>query len=70
MGSATFLLPVLSWILLPVLRVHALEAITLLYIPEVLCIVFAYAIQFATLLLRVAAAAGCSVAGIGDVAKS
>ena len=70
MGSATFVLPVLSWILLPVLRVHALEAITLLYVPEVLCIVFAYAIHFATLLLRVAVATGCSVAGIGDLDKS
>ena len=67
MGIATFVLPVMSWVLLPILRVHALEALTLLYVPEVLCTVFAYAIQFATLLIQVAVAAGCSVAGIHGV---
>jgi hypothetical protein len=67
MDCATFVLPVLSWILLPVLRVHALEAITLLYVPEALCMVFVYAIQFATLLLHVAVTAACSVAGVGGV---
>ena len=67
MGSATFVLPVLSWILLPVLRVHALEALTLLYVPEVLCTIFAYAINFVTLLLRMSVTAGCSVAGISGV---
>jgi hypothetical protein len=70
MGSAAFLIPILSWILLPVLRVHALESIILIYAPEMLCGVFAYAMQFATLLLRVAVAAGCSVAGINGVEKS
>ena len=67
MDIAMFVLPVMSWNLLPILRVQALEAITLLYVPEVLCTVFAYAIRFATLLLQVAVATGCSMVGIGSV---
>ena len=70
MDSATFILPLLFWILLPVVRVHALEVIALLYIPEVLCTVFAYTLQFTTLLIHVAVDAGCSVAGVGAAVAS
>ncbi|KAJ1467702.1 hypothetical protein T484DRAFT_1755659 [Baffinella frigidus] len=63
MDIAAYALPVVSWVLLPVLQVHELEAIALLYVPEVLCFVFAYIMQFVTLLLNVAVDAACSVCG-------
>ena len=69
MDIAAYVLPVVSWIILPVLRVHELEAIVLLYVPEALCFVFAYTIQFITLLLDVAVDAACSVSGIDSGVK-
>lgn len=65
MAVASYVIPVVSWILLPVLRVHELEAIALLYIPDALCFVFAYTIEFVAILLNVATVAGCSICGIG-----
>jgi hypothetical protein len=65
MRVAAYTLPILCWVLLPVLRVHELEAIVLLYVPEALCFTFAYVLQFTTLLLRVATVACCSVGGVG-----
>jgi hypothetical protein len=61
---SAYTLPVMCWIILPVLRVHELEAIVLLYVPEALCFLFAHAIQFSTLLLHVAVVSTCSVMGI------
>ena len=61
---AAYALPVMCWVLLPVLRIHELEAIVLLYLPEALCFIFAHTIQFAMLLLHVAVVSACSVAGI------
>jgi hypothetical protein len=69
MYIAAYLLPVVSWILLPVLRVHELEAITLLYAPEALCFVFAYTMHFLTLLLTVAVDAACCMSGIDNGSK-
>ena len=69
MDIAAYVLPVVSWIILPVLRVHELEAIALLYVPEALCFVFAYTTQFMTLLLNVAVNAACSVGGIDSGVK-
>jgi hypothetical protein len=65
MRVSAYALPVLCWVLLPVLRVHELEAIALLYIPEALCFTFAYVLQFTTILLRVATVACCSIGGVG-----
>jgi len=64
MGVAAYLLPVLCWVLLPVLRVHELEAIALLFYPEALCFVFAHALQLAALVLHLVATSGCMVAGL------
>ena len=61
---AAYVLPVLCWILLPVLRIHELEAIVLIFIPEALCFVFAHCLHFATLLLNVAVLSACSVIGV------
>jgi hypothetical protein len=66
MDVAAYVIPISSWILLPVFRVHALEAIVLLYLPEALCFVFAYTIEVITLLLNVAVVAGCSMWGVAD----
>lgn len=66
MHVASYALPVLVWMLLPVLRVHELEAIALLYVPEALCFTFAYSLQFVTLLLNVAVTAACSLCGAGS----
>jgi hypothetical protein len=66
MDTSAYVLPVVSWILLPVLRVHELEAIVLLYIPDAFCFVFEYVIRFTTLLLNVVVVTGCSICGIGD----
>jgi hypothetical protein len=63
MGAAAYALPALSWVLLPVLRVHELEAITLLFLPEALCLIFASALQMATLLLHLATTTACLVGG-------
>jgi hypothetical protein len=63
MGVAAYMLPVLCWILLPVLRVHELEAIALLFYPEALCFVFAHALQLAALVLHLVATTACLVAG-------
>lgn len=52
MGAVAYALPVLVWVLLPVLRVHELEAIVLLYVPEVLCFVFAYSLHLMTSVLH------------------
>jgi hypothetical protein len=67
MDMCAYAIPVVSWILLPVLRVHELEAIVLLYIPDVLCFVFDYVIRFTNVLLNVGVIAGCSICGIGDM---
>jgi hypothetical protein len=69
MNIAAYAIPVISWILLPVLRVHELEAIALLYIPEALCFVFGYTMNFATLLLSVAVDAACTMGGINNGSK-
>lgn len=69
MDIAAYVLPIVSWILLPVLRVHELEAIVLLYLPEAFCFVFAYTIQFLTLLLNVAVDTACSVSGVDSGVK-
>jgi hypothetical protein len=59
-----YAIPIISWILLPILRVHELEAVFLLFIPELLCFVFAHMMKFTTLILQVAVVSVCSVAGI------
>lgn len=69
MDVTAYVIPVVSWILLPVFRVHELEAIVLLYVPDALCFVFAYAIEFTTLLLNVAVGAGCSIGGTRDTER-
>ena len=69
MDIAAYVIPVISWVLLPVLRVHELEAIALLYFPEALCFVFAYVMNFATLLLTVAVDAACSMTGLDNGSK-
>jgi hypothetical protein len=66
MPCMAYVIPVLSWILLPILRIHELEAVALLYIPEAMCFIFAYALQFTTLLVHLAVVAGCSVCGFGS----
>ena len=61
---AAYAIPLLCWVLLPILHVHELEAIVLLYTPETLCFIFAHCMHFCMLLLQVAAVTVCSVAGI------
>jgi hypothetical protein len=61
MRSAAYAIPVLCWVLLPVFRVHELEAIALIYVPEALCFAFQYVMQFTMLLLHVAVVSICSV---------
>jgi hypothetical protein len=58
-----YMLPVVCWILLPILRIHELEAIVLLYTPEALCFVYEHLVRFTTLLLQVAVVSACSVVG-------
>jgi hypothetical protein len=65
MDVAAYIIPLASWILLPVLRVHELESIVLLYVPDAFCFLFTYILEFTTLLLNVAVVAGCSMCGIG-----
>jgi len=60
-----YVLPMLCWVILPVLRVHELEAIALLYVPEATCFAFAFALQFTTLMLNVAVSAICSLCTMG-----
>lgn len=64
--SVAYIMPVLCWVLLPILRVHELEAIALLYVPEMVCFTFAYTLQFTILVLHIATTALCSVTGIGS----
>ena len=61
-----YLLPVVCWILLPILRIHELEAIVLLYTPEALCFVFEHIVRFINLLLQVAVVSACSVGRVPD----
>jgi hypothetical protein len=68
MDISAYSIPVIAWILLPVLRVHELEAIALLFIPDALCFVFEYVIRVTNLLLNVGVIAGCALCGIGDTA--
>lgn len=63
MDIMAYTIVVFSWVLLPVLRVSELEAIALLYVPEILCFAFAYAMQFVTLVLNVVVMAAFSVGG-------
>jgi hypothetical protein len=65
MRGVAYALPFFCWVLIPVLRVHAIEAIVLLYVPEALCFVFAYVMNFTTLLLHLAVVSACSVGGGG-----
>lgn len=65
MKSAAYILPLFCWTVLPILRVHELEAIVLLFVPEVLCIAFAYTLQFTTILVQIAVTSICTVSGIG-----
>ena len=60
-NCSAYVLPVLCWVILPVLRVHEIEAIAPLYVPDALCFAFAFALQFTTLMLNVAVAAICSL---------
>lgn len=53
MNCAAYTIPVLAWIVIPVLRVHELEAIVLLYVPEALCFAFAYVLQFVSTVLHI-----------------
>jgi hypothetical protein len=69
MDIASYAIPVVSWVLLPVLRVHELEAIALMYFPEALCFVFVYVMNFATLLLAVAVDAACAMTGLDNGSK-
>ena len=66
MRCMAYIIPVLSWVLLPILRIHELEAVALLYLPEAMCFVFAYALHFTTFLVHVGVVAGCSVCGVGS----
>jgi hypothetical protein len=65
MQSVAYILPVLCWMLLPILRVHELEAIALLYVPEAVCFTFAYTLQFTTLVLHIAVTSMCAVMRVG-----
>ena len=63
MDVMAYVLPLFSWVLLPVLRVHELEAITLLFYPEAVCFVFAHALQLTTLVIQLVVTTGCLVGG-------
>ena len=67
MRVAAYAIPIICWILIPVLRVNELEAMVLLYTPEALCFVFAHILQFVSLLLHVAVVSVCSVVGISGI---
>ena len=66
---AAYLLPVFCWILLPVLRVHELEAIVLLYTPEALCFIFGHVLSFSILLLQVGVVSACGIMGVSGSDK-
>lgn len=61
MPALAFVIPILSWLLLPILRVHELEAIALLYVPEVICFIFAHVLQFVTIFLDLSVVTVCSL---------
>jgi len=61
MPALAFVIPIISWLLLPILRVHELEAIALLYVPEVICFTFAHVLQFFTIFLDLSVATVCSL---------
>jgi len=65
MRGAAYIIPVLCWLVLPILRVHGLEAIALLYVPEAVCFTFACTLQFTTLVLHIAVTSMCAVTGVG-----
>lgn len=61
MRVAAFAVPVLSWMLLPIFRVHSLEVIAMIYSPEALCFAFAYASQVVATLVQVCVVAFCNL---------
>ena len=63
---AAYIIPITCWVVLPVLPVHELEAIVLLFLPEALCFVFMYCIYFFTLILQVAVVSVISVSMMGS----
>jgi hypothetical protein len=63
---AAYIIPITCWVILPVLPVHELEAIVLLFLPEALCFVFVHCVYFFTLILQVAVVSICSVSMIGN----
>jgi hypothetical protein len=64
MVVASYAIPLLSWLVLPVLRVHELEAIVLLYVPEALCYAFEWTLRFGTLLLQMVVDTTCCMCGV------
>jgi hypothetical protein len=55
MNGAAYALPLIAWVVLPILRVDAVEFVFLLYVPEVICFLFAYLLQFTTTVLHIVA---------------
>jgi hypothetical protein len=70
MRGVAYILPLICWVLLPILRVHELEAVALLYVPEAVCFAFAYTLQFATVVIHIAITAMCSVFGVGPYSSA
>jgi hypothetical protein len=62
--TAAYIVPLTCWVILPILPVHELEAIVLLFLPEALCFVFAHCVYFLSLILQVAVISICSVSMI------
>ena len=62
---SAYMIPLICWIVLPILPVHELETIVLLYLPEGLCFIFTHCVYFSSLILQVAVVSICSVSMIG-----
>jgi hypothetical protein len=69
MSVAAYILPLVCWVLIPVFRVHELEALALIYIPETICFIFQYTLQFFTLFLHIAVVSACSLGGIRNMSE-
>jgi hypothetical protein len=65
-GAAAYALPLLAWVVLPILRVHELEAIVLLFVPEALCFMFACALQFVSTVLHIGVTAAAAERGANE----
>jgi hypothetical protein len=65
MKTMAYILPLFCWTVLPILRVHELEAIALLFFPEAVCFLFAFTLQFTSLAIHIAVTAMCTLSGIG-----